>query len=352
MPTTIVVGGQFGSEGKGKVTALLATYMHAPWLVRCGGPNSGHTITLNGEDIILRQVPSCSQPAKASFFLSAGCAIDEAVLVHELDLLDIPRDRIVVDPRAAIITDQDREIERRNLYGIASTCSGTGAALVRRMFRQADTRLANSSDKLRSRCRIESVADLLHDTHVNQDIIIEGTQGFGLSLLHGPDYPYVTSRDTTASGFATEVGLSPRAIDKIVMVIRTFPIRVGGNSGPLENEITWEAVSKAANAPDVMPEFTSVTGRLRRVAKFDIDAVVRACRYNHPTSLAIMGLDRLDHANTHVMEFDRLTPQAKQFVLGVQNATGVSVDLLGTGFRSFDAIDLRHREPVLETVNG
>ncbi len=353
MPTTIVVGGQYGSEGKGKVVALLASRTPNPWLVRCGGPNSGHTVTIRDQDTILRQVPSCSEPDKATYFISAGCVVDEAVIACELDLLGIPRDRIFVDPRAVVVTEEDRAVERRDLYGIASTCSGTGAALIRRMFRQADTKLAQDSQLLRSRCRVESVAALLHDgRNEHREIIVEGTQGFGLSILHSPDYPYVTSRDTTAAGFATEVGLSPRAIDRIVMVIRTFPIRVGGRSGPLKRETTWDAVSHAAGAPEVIPEYTSVTKRLRRVAHFDLDAVTVASRYNLPTSIAIMGLDRLDHANTGVTCFNDLTPKAQRFVRQVECATEIPAQFLGTGFATFNAVDMTILRTALEATNG
>ena len=76
-----------------------------------------------------------------------------------------------------------------------------------------------------------------------QRIIIEGTQGFGLSLLHSKYYPFVTSRDTTAAAFVSEAGLSPLDVDDIVLVLRAFPIRVGGNSGPLPNEIDWDTVT-------------------------------------------------------------------------------------------------------------
>src|SRR5215472_11437828 len=267
MPATIVVGGQYGSEGKGKVVALLANSLDAPWLVRCGGPNSGHTVRIDGQDVILRQVPSCAEPHKATFCIAAGCAIDEAVLLRELNLLGIDRTRIIVDPRAVIVTEQDREAERHALNHISSTCSGTGAALARRMSRTDDVRLAQDSDVLGNRCRVQTVAPRLHEVlDRGGDVIVEGTQGFALSLLHGPDYPFVTSRDTTAAGFAMEVGLSPRLINDIVMVVRTFPIRVGGPSGPFPDEISWEDIARISGAPQAEPEYTSVTKRLRRVA--------------------------------------------------------------------------------------
>jgi len=337
MPATIVVGGQYGSEGKGKVAALLARGKSSPWHVRCGGPNSGHTVTINGKDVILRQVPCSTEPHNAVFSIAAGCVIDENLLLRELEMLNIPRSQIIVDPRAVLVADEDIEAERQELDHIGSTCSGTGAALVRRMARRASVRLAKDSVALVSRCRVETVAELVNDA-VDRgcEVIVEGTQGFALSLLHGPDYPFVTSRDTTASGFAMEVGLSPRLIDRVVLVLRTFPIRVGGTSGPFANESSWEEIRNISAAPLVVPEYTSVTKRLRRVAKFDMEAVVKACRYNRPTSLAVMGLDRLDYANTGVREMNALTATAQRFLHDIGSSTGVSVDFAGTGFGTFD----------------
>jgi adenylosuccinate synthase len=209
------------------------------------------------------------------------------------------------------------------------------------MSRRFDVRLAGDSDAIKARCRVEIVAPLLHKLiDDGGHVIVEGTQGFALSLLHGTVYPYVTSRDTTASGFAMEVGLSPRLIDEIVMVIRTFPIRVAGTSGPFSAETTWEAVAMISGAPKVLPEFTSVTKRLRRVAQFDADAIKVACEYNRPTSLAVMGLDRLDFKNLHVSDWSGLTDTARRFVSELEASTGVPVSLLGTGFGTADAIFL------------
>jgi adenylosuccinate synthase len=151
----------------------------------------------------------------------------------------------------------------------------------------------------------------------------------------------VTSRDTTAAGFAMEVGLSPRRVDKIVMVIRTFPIRVGGTSGPFRDEITWDDVRTLSGAPETYPEYTSVTKRLRRVAKFNLDQVKVACEYNKPTSIAVMGLDRLDYANTNVNDADILSCDAKRFIMELELATETPVDYAGTGFGTFDVVRLK-----------
>jgi len=126
-----------------------------------------------------------------------------------------------------------------------------------------------------------------------------------------------------------------------VLVLRTYPIRVGGNSGPLRDELTWEDVQLRSGAPSVVPEYTSVTKRLRRVGAFDLDLVVSAVRYNRPTALAVMGLDRLDHRNTGALSPDELTLAATNFINSIQKSVAVAVGWVGTGFGTFDAINLR-----------
>src|SRR5207245_164153 len=103
-----------------------------------------------------------------------------------------------------------------------------------------------------------------------KSVLIEGTQGFGLSLYHSGYYPYCTSRDTTAAGFLSEVGVSPRRVTEIVVVFRTFPIRVAGKqAGPLNEEITWEQGQKERGYPDSLEERTSVTNKDGRVARLE-----------------------------------------------------------------------------------
>jgi len=337
MPVTIVVGGQYGSEGKGKVVANLAAMSDEPWVVRCGGPNSGHTATLNGQPFVFRQVPAAADVDRAHLLLSAGCAIDVDVLLDELGRLR-STERVIVDPRAVVVRTSDHEAESASLASIGSTCSGTGAALVRRASRH-DVELAGDCSRLRGRVRVESTALLLHQQlDAGTHVIVEGTQGFGLSLLHGPHYPFVTSRDTTAAGFAMEVGLSPRQIDSIIMVIRTFPIRVGGPSGPLADEVEWAEIARLSGAPRVIPEFTSVTRRLRRVARFDPELVRLACIYNRPSALAVMGMDRLDYRNLGVTRYADLTYTATSFIADVEAMTGCQVRMVGTGFGAADLV--------------
>jgi adenylosuccinate synthase len=140
-----------------------------------------------------------------------------------------------------------------------------------------------------------------------------------------------------------EVGLSPRQIDDIVVVVRTFPIRVGGPSGPFDNETTWDDVAFRSGAPEVFSEYTSVTKRLRRVALFDLEGVKLACEYNRPTSLAVMGLDRIDFRNQGAIDYGVLTEQSKRFMDALETSTRVPISIAGTGFGTFDAIFLDRR---------
>jgi adenylosuccinate synthase len=353
MPTRIVVGGQYGSEGKGKVVALCAGQKAEPWVVRCGGPNSGHTTNVRGRELVLRQIPAAAGHPNALLMLSAGCAVDEELLLAEIRDLGLPRDRVVVDPRAVLVTDADKTAEEELSAGIGSTASGTGMALSRRMMRGKHVKVVQSSERIRQHARVEAVAPLLHE-HLDRggDVIVEGTQGFALSLLHGPDYPYATSRDTTAAAFAMEAGLSPRQIDEIVLVVRTFPIRVGGPSGPFANEVSWEEVRALSGAPQVREEFTSVTGRLRRVARFDLAAVSTACQYNRPTSLAVMGIDRLDFGNYGARRKSDLTDRAVQFVGALQQSTGIPIEWVGTGFETRNAIFMKSPEKQFDNDQG
>ncbi|MAT70863.1 MAG: hypothetical protein CMJ58_15215 [Planctomycetaceae bacterium] len=352
MPATVVVGGQYGSEGKGKVTTLRALQESQPWVVRCGGPNSGHSTAVDGEETILRQLPAAAGQEDARLLLSAGCAIDEEVLVDEIHRCRIKKDRLFIDPRAVLVEDADRLEEEALSREIGSTGSGTGAALVRRMRRQSGVRLASASEQLNRLATVRTIAPFLHRALEEGDrVIIEGTQGFGLSLLHGEHYPCVTSRDTTASGFASEAGISPRDIDEVIMVIRTFPIRVAGYSGPLGNELSWYDVHRASGSPRVEEEYTSVTKRVRRVGAFDLAQVRKAAAYNRPTSLAVMGLDRLDHRDRSVSSLKDLSPQSLDFLAMLRVELGLPFSWVGTGFKTMEAISTQG-EFVGEAVNA
>jgi len=298
VPVTVVVGGQFGSEGKGKVTQLLAERLRSRVTVRVGGPNSGHTVVAaDGRSFVLRQLPSAAVLPEMLCVLGPGSYIDVEVLLQEIRLLGISPQQVKIDPSAVIVTDQARcaEIEAKLFQSIGSTETGTGAAVAARLARDGSATFAHNVPKLTSML-VDVPALLRRRLNAGQRVIVEGTQGFGLSLLHAREYPFVTSRDTSAASFVSEVGLSPLDVDDVVMVLRAFPIRVAGNSGPLPREIDWVTITTVGGHDHVIEERTSVTKRVRRVARFDTEVVRRAIQINAPTTIVLNHLDYLDHS--------------------------------------------------------
>src|SRR2546427_1253040 len=145
MSLWVVVGGQFGSEGKGKVSAFITRQESIDVCVRCGGPNSGHSfVDEKGRTIVLRQLPTGYVSSRTRLFIPAGALIDPGVLYNEIQALGIPRDRIGIDPGCFIIEEKDREAERdlRLRERISSTLSGVGSAVSRRVLREESARLA------------------------------------------------------------------------------------------------------------------------------------------------------------------------------------------------------------------
>jgi adenylosuccinate synthase len=157
-------------------------------------------------------------------------------------------------------------------------------------------------------------------------ILIEGTQGFGLSPVHGDAWPKCTSRDTTAAAFLSEAGISPLLVDEIVLVIRCHPIRVAGDSGPLKGETSWAQISDEAGL-EIAPELTSVTQKIRRVGVFDPSIVRRAIIANSPTKIVLNHLDYVDPLSRGAFH---LTRKARDFVRSVEHEIGQLVDEVGT----------------------
>jgi adenylosuccinate synthase len=345
MPLTIVVGGQYGGEGKGKLVSYLSITDNVDYVVRCGGPNSGHTVDYKGQRCALRLLPAGFINAGTRLLLAAGTLINPDVLFQEIELCKVDPSRVGIDHNAGIITDMD--LEQENLLQlrkkIGSTLSGTGSAVARRALRDGNFRLARDIPELRPflTCVSEEVNKALDS---NKKILIEGTQGFGLSLYHSGNYPYTTSRDTIASAFLSEVGVSPFRVNSIIMVIRTFPIRVAGNSGPLLGEISWKKIQEISGYPYEPAEFTTVTKQLRRVALFDIHLVKKAAIINKPTQVCLNGVDYLDYRNKNVKCFENLTKETKDFIQWIENELDRRVNFVGTGPTNEELIDRRVRK--------
>lgn len=338
MPVSVVVGGQFGSEGKGKVAHFLAKERHARFAVRVGGTNSGHTvIDPSGSAVIFRHLPTACLLPQVVSVIAPGNYLHVPTLLGEIRHIGAEPQRIAIDPYAWIIQDIDVRAEQKSgLQGaIGSTATGTGAALIRRIQRSESESFAKDIPALRPYLR-DTTELLAHGLRDQQRVVLEGTQGFGLSLLHSRLYPYCTSRDTTAAGFVSEAGLSPVDVDEVVLVIRTFPIRVAGASGPLPHEIDWATVTSESGYSDQLVEYTSVTNRVRRVARFDPEIVRRAIAHNRPTCIA---LNHLDYIDASCANERRVTQKALDTVGIIEAQIDARLSLLG-----FDPASLTWRD--------
>ena len=339
MSVWVVVGGQFGSEGKGKISAIITLQEQIDICIRCGGPNSGHSFQKqDGELVLLRQLPTGFVRPQTRLLIPAGGLVDLDVLRREMEGLGLDAGRVGVDRNAVIIASDDREREQQLGLSerLSSTLCGVGSAVARRALRTADVQLASSAantfDWLRPLITDVSL-EANRAIDAGKKVLIEGTQGSGLSLYHSPHYPKTTSRDTNAAAFMSEVGISPRLISEVVMVFRTFPIRVAGpQAGPLEQEITWEQLQAESNSPKPLHEYTSVTRKLRRLGRFDWDSARRAIILNRPTRLAVNFTDYLGFENRFVSRWDELNAKAREFIVEVE-LLHVPVSYIGTGPR-------------------
>ena len=344
MSVTVVVGGQYGSEGKGKTTSLLARdFGRNCAVVRCGGPNSGHITLEHGREYCLNLLPS-GIVYNRCLLLAPAAVVDIDVLYREISKYGVSPEQLSVDPFSVVITSEMKKEETLLTQSISSTGSGTGAATASKTMRTPGTLLVkdilpeNSWLSPYIRDVRSEINDLIDRGY---RIILEGTQGFGLSLHHSRMFPKTTSKDTTAAQFVMEAGLSPLLVDQIVMVIRTFPIRVAGKqSGPMKNEIDWEILRQESGYPHEITELTTVTKKVRRVARFDMELVLDSCRANRPTDLVIHGLDYVDYRNLGIHRYSELTTSAKEFLTMVKNKTGVPIKYAFTGKENNAVVDL------------
>jgi len=345
----VLVGGQYGSEGKGNVASYLAREYDV--LVRTGGPNAGHKVYAEPKPYTFHHLPSGTVRApRAKIVLGPGAVLWIPRLLEEIADCELTSDRLFIDPQAMLIEESDRKQESQKLVGaIGSTGQGVGAATARKVLRSAavpPVRLAKSATELHP---------YLHDTRAildeaysrGQRVFLEGTQGTGLSLQHG-SYPYVTSRDTTVSGLLAEAGVAPGRVRKIVMVCRTYPIRVespkDATSGPLDRELTWKDIARRARLSALeleRVEHTSTTGRKRRVGEFDWALLRRSASLNGPTDIALTFADYLSSSNRDARRFDQLSAETFRFIEEVERVAGAPVSLIATRFNFRCIIDRR-----------
>lgn len=340
MPATIVVGTQWGDEGKGKFTDLLSKEM--AMVVRYqGGHNAGHTLVVDGETFALQLVPSGVLYDHIVPVIGNGVVVDPFVLLGEIDMLTrrgIRCDNLRVSGNAHLILPYHQQLDalhERHLgkSKLGTTKRGIGPAYADKSMRlgirvqdlldemifreklraslthtnKVLTKIFNRlpvdpdalADKVLSECleplkpHIADTTDLVHDAlEAGQHVLFEGAQATFLDLDHGT-YPFVTSSNPTAGGACTGAGVGPRHIDRILGIAKAYVTRVG--AGPFPTELFDTDGDRIV---EIGREFGTNTGRRRRPGWFDTVMLRHAVRINSLTELAITKLDVLDTFET------------------------------------------------------
>ena len=331
----VVVGAQWGDEGKGKIVDVLAGEVSIIARYQ-GGANAGHTVHVGGDEFILHQIPSGILHESKRCLLGNGVVLDLAQFFEEVDALrarGIAVDgRVGVSGRAHLLLDYHKKLDqsRESKLGsakIGTTGRGIGPAYEDKIARQgvragdllneerARKKIAAAAERANEKLRAEgsdaiAVDELVDSTMVlaarlrprvtetgreimqalkaNRRVLLEGAQGALLDVDHGT-YPFVTSSTTTAGGAATGVGIGPTAIDDVLGVVKAYTTRVG--SGPLPTEIPGEL---GEHLRKLGGEFGATTGRPRRCGWFDSVVTRYSARVNGLTGLAVTKLDVLD----------------------------------------------------------
>ena len=375
MPATVVVGAQWGDEGKGKIVDLLAQDSDLVCRYQ-GGPNAGHTIIVGDETYKIRQIPSGVISGKTSV-IGAGCVVDPAVLIDELDGLEArghSTEDVFVSGNAHLIMPWhvaiDGASERRlGRLQIGTTRRGIGPAYadkaarlgirvqdlldskilrqkiavalaeknvwLERVYEAEPFELDEVADRYEGYARRlrPHVADtsLLVDRALREGlrVLFEGAQGTLLDLDHGT-YPFVTSSNPVAGAAATGVGIGPNRLDAILGVTKAYVTRVG--EGPFPSEISGP---EQVRVRELGGEFGTVTGRERRCGWLDLVALRFAARLNGFTALALTKLDVLS-------EFAEL-PVCTRYRLPDGSTTA--------DFPAHQS-DFHHAEPVYASLGG
>lgn len=337
MPGIIVIGSQWGDEGKGKVVDVFSS--QSDYVVRYqGGANAGHTLVVDGKKTVLHLVPSGVLHPNTVCVIGAGVVLDIEKLSEEISalrtngLLADPKQLLISDSATVLLSyhrmlDQARE-KAAGLEKIGTTGKGIGPAyedrasrkailfgdlfnertlkakleaslkeknfLLEKMYKQPPVKIddvmksvAEFAEKLAPyRCRDTSL--VVHKgLRMNKKILFEGAQGTLLDLLHGT-YPFVTSSSTLSGSALIGTGIGPGAIDKVIGITKAYTTRVG--SGPFPTELSDETGERLRS---IGQEFGATTGRARRCGWLDLVALRYALRINGITNLALMKMDVL-----------------------------------------------------------
>ena len=328
---SVIIGGQFGSEGKGGIAAYLATLGGFDIATTNAGAQAGHTTRYaNGRKFICFHLPTTGvvqRDTGCTSYINAGSIIDVEAFMKERIDCDMTDANVYIHPNAAVISNDDKAAEREfasSTMKIASTQKGVGAAIANKIMRRSRTAKDNSDFLFEFVKKI----DLNKRLAAGDSIVVEVPQGTGLSLNHSGFYPYTTSRDCWVGSGMQDAGIHPSFLGPVCMVVRTFPIRVGnltnefdeqiGTSGPFYPEcaeLNW-----ARDFPGIEPERTTVTKRVRRIASWSHNQYEDALRLNRPNIVALTFCDYLKSADAFVTMIHNMEERESRVGLhGVQH---------------------------------
>lgn len=285
---SFIVDGQYGSTGKGNIAAYLASQPEnrVSLAITNASANAGHWAKFkDGRQYLTHHLPMFGVIQKCQIYLCAGSIINPGVLLKEMKINGVDRDRVHIHPRAAIITPGHIGMERdtgSTATQIASTQQGVGTALAAKIMKKGN--IAAKCEELKDMVRVLGVHRHLKG---GGRAVMEIPQGFSLSIDQR-FYPWCTSRNCTVAQGISDLGVHPSYLGNTVMSLRTYPIRVGhilddngkeiGNSGPVypdQTEFSWDQL-------DLPEEKTTVTGRVRRIFNFSRYQLIDAVRCNRP----------------------------------------------------------------------
>ena len=331
MPCTVITGAFWGDEGKGKIISYLALKDKLDVCLRTGSVNAAHTVWYQGNRYALHMVPAAFVYEKCRLLIGAGSNVHVAKFLEEVEATNV-KNRIGIDHQASIIEEKHSIQDKTNahLKGLGTTGWGIGPAIEERVRRTA--KLAKDIPELQPYLT-DVTTEVNKAIDAGKKVLLEGTQGLMLSLFHGT-YPYVTSRDTSASAICSEAGVGPTKVDNVLVVFKAFVTRVG--TGPLPGELTKEEALKRG-----WFETAAGTGRDRRSAPFNFELARKAVMVNGATQAALTKLDVLFPECKGARTYDKLFTEAKQFINEIEKQTEISVVLIGTGPEALDIIDRR-----------
>jgi adenylosuccinate synthase len=312
----ILVDGQFGSTGKGLLASYLARWAHKiSIVVTSGGSNSGHTFYTHdtSEKVVLKHLPTLAVAAKyrdidIPVYLSPGAIVDPDILNQEVEWFGIP---VMLAATATVISHIDKDSESSGtIAAVAGTRQGVGAALVRKIQRDPNAIVRDSGVAWHPFIR---VVHEIPDWRQFKRPFLEVSQGFSLGY-HSQFYPKVTSRECTAAQGMADARIPPHMVNQVLMVIRTFPIRVGNHEGfssgdwyPDQKEVSFSEIGQ----PE---ELTTVTKRVRRIATFSGKQYEEALLANRPAVVLVNFMNYISDRATRVKFAQGLRHEARRIL--------------------------------------